>query len=68
MTHHDRGRAIPLAVADMQVGVTDAGRQHPDADLPGARLDQIEVGDHDRRADGLQERTTDRHGAQTSAR
>ena len=36
--HHDRHRARPIAVAHVQVRVTDAGREHPDADLPGARL------------------------------
>ena len=33
-------RSRPLAVADVEVGVADAGRQHPDPDLAGTRLGQ----------------------------
>ena len=51
VTHHDRGRPVPLPVADVQVGMADAGREHPDADLARARLDQVELADLHRAAD-----------------
>ena len=35
-------RARPVAVADVQVGVADARREDPDADLAGPRLGQLE--------------------------
>ena len=53
-------RAVPLPVADVQVGVAHARGEHADADLAGAWLDQLELADHGRLADRLEDRGTDR--------
>ncbi len=52
----DRGRAIPLAVADVQVGMAHAGGQHPHPDLAGTWLDELELADLDRTPDRLEHR------------
>ncbi len=48
VAHDDRRRAIPLAVADMEVGVAHARGEHPHADLARPRLAQLELADDDR--------------------
>ena len=45
VTKHDRSGPVPLSVAHVEVGMTDAGGQHPHADLAWARFGKLEVFD-----------------------
>ena len=82
VAHHDRAFALPLAVPDVQVGVADAGRDHPDPDLarpgrgerqrldPGRHAGPLEDGCPGRRlaAHRRQHRTPSAAGRASSAR
>ena len=50
----------PLAVADVQVRVTDARREEPDADLAGPRVGERQGLDRDRLAEGAEHGRADR--------
>ena len=56
VAHHDRGRSRPVAIADVQVRMTDAGRQDPDANLARTRLRECD------RLDGRRLRTGPKDG------
>ena len=54
VAEHDRSGPLPLPVAHVEVGMADAGRQHPHAHLAGARLGELEVFDPARRPGSFQ--------------
>jgi len=62
MAHHDRAFAVPITVADMEVGVADPGGGHPDADLARTRRDELERLDPGRDARPVENGRADRRG------
>ncbi len=48
---HHRRRALPLALYLVEVGAADPDRRHPDDDVVGAGLCQVELDDLERLAD-----------------
>ena len=54
VAHDHRRGPRPLAVADVQVGMTDARREQPDADLAGPRVGERQRLDRDRLAEGAE--------------
>ena len=45
MPEHHRGRALPLTLYLVEVGAADPDRRHPDDDVVGAGLCQVELDD-----------------------
>jgi hypothetical protein len=62
---HQRSRALPVAVADVEVRVADARRHHPDADLAVPRFVQRQLLDPERLPRPLDDRRA--HGARHAA-
>ncbi len=60
VAHDDRRRAIPLPVADVEVGVAHPRGQHPHEDLAGTWRLERQVADDGRGADPLEDRGPDR--------
>ena len=60
VAEHDRALPLPLAVADVEIRVADAGRRHPDADLARPGRIELEGLDPDRHARAIEDGGPDR--------